>query len=56
MTVTVITRLDKKYYHRGTVMKEPYTEERDGHLYLVSEPETYMRHAILCDAIVDVIA
>ncbi len=56
MTVTVITRLDRKYMHRGTQMTDPYTEERDGHLYLVCDPTAYMRCAILCDAIVDVIA
>ena len=55
MTVIVTTRLDKKYFHRGTTMNDPYTEERDGNLYLVCDPEPYMRHAILCDAIVDVV-
>jgi hypothetical protein len=55
VTVIVTTRLDKKYFHRGTTMNDPYTEERNGNLYLVCDPEPYMRQAILCDAIVDVV-
>jgi hypothetical protein len=50
MTITVTTRLDRKYFFPGTVMVDPYTEERNGHLYLVSEDKS----AILCDAIVDI--
>lgn len=52
MTITVITRLDRKYFFPGTVMIDPYTEERNGHLYLVSEDK--YNSAILCDAIVEI--
>lgn len=52
MNVTVITRLDRKYLTHGTVMIDPYTEERDDHLYLVSRKK--YNSAILCEAIVDV--
>lgn len=52
MTITVTTRLDRKYMFSGTVMTDPYTEDRNGHLYLVSEDE--YRTAILCDAIVSI--
>lgn len=57
-TITVVTRLDRKYFFPGTVMVDPYTEERkggvygDGHLYLVSQCK--YKTAILCEAIVDV--
>lgn len=53
MNVTVIDRLDRKYLTHGTVMIDPYTEERNGHLYLVSRNK--YNSAILCEAIVDVI-
>lgn len=49
MTIYVRTRLDAKYLLPGTIMVDPYTEERHGHLYLVSEGT-----AILCDAIVSI--
>lgn len=54
MTITVRTRLDRKYMFPGTVMVDPYTEERSYNgfppaLYLVSEGT-----AILCDAIVSI--
>lgn len=52
MTMTVITRLDRKYFLPGHYMVDPYTEDRNGHLYLVSQGE--YQTAILCDAIVDI--
>jgi len=52
MTISVLTRLDRKYMLPATVMVDPYTEDRNGYLYLVSEDE--YRTAILCDAIVSI--
>ncbi len=52
MTMTIITRLDRKYFLPGHDMVDPYTEDRNGHLYLVSQGE--YQTAILCDAIVDI--
>ena len=52
MTITVITRLDRKYFLPGHDMVDPYTEDRNGHLYLVSQGK--YQTAILCDAIVDI--
>ena len=52
MIITVTTRLDRKYLTPGTVMIDPYTEDRNGHLYLVSQNK--YQTAILCDAIVDI--
>lgn len=49
MTITVRTRLDRKYMLAGTVMTDPYTEDRDGFLYLVSQDE--YNTAILTNAI-----
>ena len=56
MRIIVRDTLDRKYMHPGSVMIDPYTEEKNGHLYLVSDnPTPYCsRHAILCDAIVDI--
>lgn len=56
MSILVHTRLDMKYLHPGSLMVDPYTEERDGHLYLVSDNPTphAQRTAILCDAIVSI--
>ena len=56
MTISVMTRLDRKYMLPGTIMIDPYTEEKDGHLYLVvdSPAEYCTRHAILCDSIVSI--
>lgn len=52
MTITVRTRFDSKYMLAGSVMVDPYTEDRDGSLYLVSQGEH--QTAILCDAIVSI--
>jgi hypothetical protein len=49
MTIYVRTRLDDKYIMPGTTMVDPYTEERHGHLYLVSGGT-----AILCDSITSI--
>lgn len=51
-TITVITRLDRKYLLPGSVMVDPYTEDRNGHLYLVSQGE--YKTAVLCEAIVNI--
>jgi len=53
MNITVRTRMDRKYGHAGSTLVDPYTEERNGHLYLVSATQ-YGSHAILCEGIVDV--
>ena len=50
-TILVRTRLDRKYMLPGQPMSDPYTEDRNGHLYLVSGDGT---HAVLCEAIVDI--
>jgi len=52
MTISVTTRLDRKYMLPATVMTDYYSEERDGALYLVSENK--YSTAILCDAIVSI--
>lgn len=52
MTITVRTRLDHKYMLAGSVMVDPYSEDRGGFLYLVSQDK--YKTAILCDAIVDI--
>ena len=49
MTITVTTRIDRKYMLAGSVMVDPYTEDRNGYLYLVSQGQ--YQTAILCDAI-----
>lgn len=49
MTISVLTRLDRKYMLPATVMVDPYTEERHGSLYLVADGT-----AFLCDAIVSI--
>ena len=49
MTITVTTRLDRKYTLAGSVMVDPYTEDRNGYLYLVSQGQ--YQTAILIDAI-----
>lgn len=56
MTITVTTRLDRKYLLAGTEMTNPYTEAR---LYNGTEPSLYLvsedgKTAILCDAIVSI--
>ena len=53
MNITVRTRLDRKYGHAGSTLTDPYTEDRNGHLYLVGA-DKYGDHAILCEAIVDI--
>jgi hypothetical protein len=53
MTITVTDRLHRKYMLPGIVMTDPYTEDRNGHLYLVSDHEVGST-AILCDAIVNI--
>lgn len=52
MTITLHTRLSRKYMLPATTMVDPYTEDRNGHLYLVSQDEYHT--AILCDAIVSI--
>ena len=52
MIVQIHDRLTRKYAHAPHTMVNPYSEVRNGHLYLVSEDERSM--AILCDAIVDI--
>ena len=56
MTITVRNTLDKKYMLPGTTLVDPYTEDRDGSLYLVGDnPNTDMSEsAILCSAIFSV--
>jgi hypothetical protein len=56
MTITVRNTLDKKYMLPGTTLVNPYTEDRDGSLYLVGDnPKSNMlESAILCSAIVSV--
>ena len=49
MTISVFTRLDRKYMLPATTMTNPYTEERNGHLFLVD-----CVNAILCDSIVSI--
>jgi len=52
MNVSVLTRLDRKYMLPAHTLVDPYTEDRNGSFYLVSQG----RHstAILCDAIVSI--
>jgi hypothetical protein len=52
MAISVHTRLSRKYMQAPTVVVDPYTEDRGGYLYLVSQDQ--YRTAILCDAIVDI--
>lgn len=51
-TYAIHDRLTRKYLQAPTIMVDPYTEERDGALYLTHDAE--YRTAILCDAIVDI--
>lgn len=53
MIVTVRTTLDRKYMTPGQQMTDPYTEDRDGYLYLVTDTE-WGSSAVLCDAIVSI--
>ena len=57
MIIHVRDTLDRKYMHPGKQMIDPYTEDRDGHLYLVSEthpnPAT-KKTGVLCEAIVSI--
>ena len=48
----VTTTLDRKYGHAPHLMENPYTEERHGCLYLVSQGE--FKTAIRLDGIVEV--
>lgn len=48
MTISLRTRLDAKYFLPATVLTNPYSEDRDGHLYLVNEDG---KSAFLCEAI-----
>lgn len=52
MTIAVHTRLTRKYMHPAITMVDPYTEDRNGSLYLVCDNE--YNTAILCDAIVSI--
>ena len=52
MTVTVFTNGQRRHCLPGSIMIDPYTEERNGHLYLVSQNE--YNTAVLCDAIVHI--
>ena len=52
MNVSVLTRLDRKYMMPAHTLVDPYTEDRNGSLYLVSQ-DRYST-AILCDAIVSI--
>jgi hypothetical protein len=51
MNYLVRDTLDRKYGHSGTPMTDPYTEDRNGYLYLVNSDG---RSAVLCDGIVEV--
>lgn len=51
MKVRVRNTLDRKYMLPGTVMTDPYTEEKDGSLYLAADSE-WGRTWVLCVAIV----
>lgn len=51
MTIALRTRLDVKYFFPGSVLTNPYSEERDGALYLVNEDG---KSAFLCDAIASI--
>lgn len=53
MTITVRTTLDRKYMLAGSVMVDPYTEDRDGTLYLVSQGQ--YQTAIRIDSIDSII-
>ena len=50
--ILVHTRLTRKYMLPAIVMANPYSEDRDGFLYLVSEGE--YATALLCDSIVQI--
>jgi hypothetical protein len=52
MTITVFTSSQRRNCLPGSIMVDPYTEERNGHLYLVSQNK--YQTAVLCDAIVDI--
>ena len=52
MTISILTRLDRKYMHPATVMTDFYSEDRNGAMYLVSNNK--YSTAILCDAIVSI--
>ena len=52
MTISLHTRLSRKYGQPATVMVDPYTEDRNGYLYLVCDDKYHT--AILCEAIVDI--
>lgn len=52
MNYNVTTTLDRKYGHAPHLMVDPYTEARNGALYLVSQSK--YQTAIRIDGIVDV--
>jgi len=52
MNVSVLTRLDRKYMMPAHTLADPYTEDRNGSLYLVSQDQ--YSTAILCDSIVSI--
>ena len=52
MNFLVTSTLDRKYFRPGTLMIDPYTEDRDGHLYLT---DASGKRSILCEAIVDIV-
>lgn len=49
--IKIHTRLTRKYMLPAEVMTAPYSEDRDGHLYLVNGDGNL---AILCDSIVSI--
>jgi len=57
MKVRVTSQLDRKYFFPGTIMTDPYTEERHGTLYLACDhPEgsVALKSFVRCDAIVEI--
>ena len=50
--IKIHTRLTRKYMLPAEVMTAPYSEDRDGYLYLVSQGQH--QTAILCDSIVSI--
>ena len=49
--IKIHTRLTRKYFFAPEVMTDPYSEDRNGSLYLVNGDGNL---AILCDAIVSI--
>jgi hypothetical protein len=52
MNVSVLTRLDQRYMTPARTLVDPYTEDRNGSFYLVSQDQHST--AILCDSIVSI--